>query len=148
MKKKEQKTRHTRPSEIKENWIVLDAKDQVLGRLASFAASRVKGKHSVQYTPSVDTGDYVVIINTDHIAVTGQKETQKNYYSHSGYPGGLKTISYADQMKKDSTQVVYRAVKGMLPHNSLGRQLLKKVKLYAGSEHPHEAQNPEVVDIQ
>ena len=137
---KQQKSFYPKEADICQEWQLIAASGAVLGRLATKIASIVRGKVKAEYTPSVDTGDYVVVINADKIKVTGNKMQAKNYYRHSGYPGGLKTTSLEELMKKDSTQVIYKAVKGMLPHNTLGRQIMKKVKIYSGAEHPHSAQ--------
>ena len=135
-----QKTYYPKGEEISQKWQLVDASGEVLGRLATKVASIVRGKVKAEYTPSADTGDFVVVVNADKIKVTGNKMSKKNYYNHSGYPGGLRTTSLEELMKKDSSQVIYRAVWGMLPHNCLGRKLMKKVKIYSGAEHPHSAQ--------
>jgi large subunit ribosomal protein L13 len=137
---KKQNTYYAKPADIKKNWIEINAEDKILGRLASSIASIVRGKNNPQFTPSVDTGDFVVVYNAEKIVVTGSKKRNKFYYNHSGYPGGLKKTSYSDLISRKPQDVLYRAVKGMLPHNRLGRQLIKKVKIYAGSNHPHNAQ--------
>ena len=121
-------------------WSLIDADGQVLGRLASKIANVLRGKDKPTYTPSVNMGDFVVVINSDKILVTGKKETDKFYHRHSGFPGGLTSVSFKDQVAKDSTKVILSAVKGMLPKGRLGRTLLTKVKVYSGAEHPHEAQ--------
>jgi len=136
------KTYYAKPGEVEREWLLIDATDQVLGRLASEVAQILKGKHKPQYTPHVDTGDFVVIINADKIVLTGNKLETKMAYSHSGYPGGLKEVPISRMMEKDSGKVIEKAVKGMLPKNTLGRQMNRKLKAYAGPEHPHEAQNP------
>ena len=136
------KTYYAKPGEVEREWLLIDATDMVLGRLASEVAQILKGKHKPQYTPHVDTGDFVVIINADKIVLTGNKMETKMAYSHSGYPGGLKEVPISRMMEKDSSKVIEKAVKGMLPKNTLGRAMGKKLKVYAGSEHPHEAQNP------
>ena len=140
-------TYSARRSDNKENWCVIDAKDQVLGRLASQVAYRIRGKHNPLYTPHVDTGDWVIIINADKIRLTGSKMGQKNYYRHSGYMGGLTTTSIKEMLEKKPEEVLKIAVKGMLPKNKLGRKLNKKLFVYTGDQHPHAAQKPEVVDI-
>lgn len=127
------------------NWLLVDANDQILGRLATQIANYLIGKHKPIYTPGVDTGDFVVVTNARLIRVTGKRLEEKMYYRHSGYPGGLKSISLRDQLIKHPDRVIRSAVWGMLPHNKVGRQLLKKLKIYAGNEHPHEAQNPQPV---
>jgi len=129
------------------NWCLFDAEGAILGRLASSIASRLRGKHNPLYTPHVDTGDWVVVINAEKIALTGNKLDNKKYYRHSGYIGGLKTITAKKLLEKKPEELVRSAVKGMLPNNKLGRKLFKKLKVYAGSEHPHEAQEPEVMEI-
>jgi large subunit ribosomal protein L13 len=137
-----QKTYVVKANDISQDWYVVDANDQTLGRLATRIASVILGKHKPSFTPGVDTGDYVVVVNAERIRVTGNKLEDKMYYRHSQYPGGLKTISLRDQLAKHPDRVIRRAVWGMLPHNKRGRQLIKKLKIYAGPEHPHQAQNP------
>lgn len=144
---KKQHSYYAKPSDIEKKWYAIDATDLILGRLATEVASIVRGKHKPSYTPSVDVGDFVVIYNAEKVAVTGNKRTDKMYYRHSGYPGGLKEASFQQLINKKPEDVIMKAVKGMLPHNRLGRQLLKKVKVYAGESHPHAAQNPEVLTI-
>ena len=128
-------------------WCVVDAEGAVLGRLASSVAARLRGKHNPLFTPHADTGDWVIVINADKVVLTGRKWDQKNYYRHSGYIGGLKTITARKQLEKKPEDLVRSAVKGMLPKNRLGRKLFKKLKVYAGNEHPHSAQLPEVLSI-
>jgi len=128
-------------------WHVIDANDVVLGRLASQAAQLLRGKHKPTFAPHMDMGDFVIIINADKVALTGAKREQKMAYRHSGQPGGLTATSYAELLEKDSRKAVEKAVKGMLPHNKLGRQQLKKLKIYTGSEHPHAAQQPQAFQI-
>ena len=142
------KTYQAKPGEVEREWVLIDAEDQVLGRLAVKAAQILKGKHKPQYTPHVDTGDYVVIINADKIRVTGNKAADKKYYRHSGYPGGLKEESFAAAMEKHPERVIEHAIKGMLPKNTLGRAQGKKLKVYAGPEHPHMAQNPRKIELE
>jgi large subunit ribosomal protein L13 len=127
------------------DWLVVDANDQVLGRFATKIAMILMGKTKPQYTPGVDTGDFVIVLNASKITVTGNRLNEKIYYSHSGYPGGLKSISLRDQLKSHPDRVIQSAVWGMLPHNKWGRAMLKKLKVYGGSEHPHAAQNPKIV---
>ncbi|MHC1783943.1 MAG: 50S ribosomal protein L13 [Anaerolineaceae bacterium] len=127
------------------NWLLVDANEQILGRLATQIANFLVGKHKPTYTPGVEVGDFVVVLNAKRIRVTGKRLEEKMYHSHSGYPGGLKTVSLRDQLMNHPDRVIRSAVWGMLPHNKLGRQLLKKLKIYAGNEHPHEAQNPQPV---
>lgn len=128
--------------EIQREWLVIDAADVVLGRLASHAAALLRGKHKPTFANHVDTGDFVIIINADKVALTGQKLQKKMAYRHSGYPGGLTKVSYAELMEKNPVRAVEKAVRGMLPKNSLGRQQLTKLKVYVGAEHPHAAQQP------
>jgi large subunit ribosomal protein L13 len=137
-----QKTYVLKANDITEDWYLVDANDQTLGRLATRIASTILGKHKPGFTPGVDTGDYVVVINAERIRVTGNKMEDKYYYRHSQYPGGLKSISLRDQLAKHPDRVIRRAVWGMLPHKKRGRQLIKKLKVYAGPEHPHAAQGP------
>jgi large subunit ribosomal protein L13 len=141
------KTYVAKEQEIEKKWYLVDAKDMVLGRLATQIAVRLRGKHKPIFTPHADTGDFVVVINADKVALTGNKWDNKIYYRHSGYLGGLKQISARKLIEKRPDQVLYMAVKRMLPKNSLGRRQLKKLKIYAGSEHPHEAQNPQLLNI-
>ena len=126
--------------EKKEAWVLVDAKDQVLGRLATHVATILRGKNEPRFTPSVDTGSHVVVINADKIRVTGDKANQKCYYRHSGYPGGLKRTTYKQLMQKDPTEIVYKAIWGMLPHHRLGRKTIKKLRIYVGEDHPHQGQ--------
>lgn len=132
---------------VERKWYVVDAEDQVLGRLASQIATILRGKHKPEYTPFVDTGDFVIVINADKVKVTGNKATQKTYWRHSGYMGGLKLTPYEEMLEKHPERIIESAVKGMLPHNSLGRQMYRKLKVYAGPEHPHAAQQPEVLEL-
>jgi len=134
------KTYSTKPSDIERQWYVIDATNKVLGRLSTQVASLLMGKHKPIFTRNMDTGDFVVVINADKVRVTGNKASQKLYYRHSGYPGGLKTISYERLMQTYPTRVIEHAVKGMLPHNRLGAKIMKKLKVYAGDSHPHLAQ--------
>jgi large subunit ribosomal protein L13 len=129
--------------EIPRQWHVVDARGQVLGRLASRIAMVLRGKTKAVFTPHLDTGDFVVVVNAEQVLLTGRKLDQKNYYRHSGYPGGLKTTTARQMLQKKPEQLLRHAVRGMLPKNSLGRQLLKKLKIYAGGEHPHQAQQPQ-----
>ena len=142
------KTYYAKPLEVEREWLLIDATDQVLGRVASKAAHILKGKHKPQYTAHVDTGDFVVIINADKIRVTGSKASSKEYFRHSGYPGALKVESFAQAMEKHPERVIERAVKGMLPKNSLGRAMGRKLKAYAGAEHPHMAQKPREIKME
>jgi len=140
-------TYSAKESDNKGNWLVVDAEDIVLGRLASQVAARLRGKHNPLYTPHVDCGDFVVVINADKIKLTGRKEEQKMYYHHSGYMGGLKSINAEKLRQKRPEDLVRSAVKGMLPKNRLGRKLYKKLKVYSGSEHPHQAQQPQPLNL-
>ena len=128
--------------ETQREWLVIDATDVVLGRLASHAAVLLRGKHKPTFANHIDTGDFVIIINAEKVALTGQKLEQKKAYRHSGYPGGLKSVTYAELLEKNPTRAIEKAVRGMLPKNSLGAQQLTKLKVYAGAEHPHAAQQP------
>ena len=141
------KTHSTKPSEITRDWWIVDGDGAVLGRLASEVAKLLRGKHKANFAPHLDTGDHVVVINASRIVLTGNKLTDKNMYRHSGYPGGLKSMTYAKLMSTRPEVAVERAVRGMLPGNRLGRAMLKKLKVYAGPEHPHGAQSPKVFDI-
>lgn len=141
------KTYVVKPKEITREWYVVDAEGKNLGRLASEIARILKGKHKPIYTPNCDTGDHVVVINADKIQVTGNKLTQKTYYRHSLYPGGLKSILLEEQLDRYPTRVLEAAVKGMLPKNKLGRAMFKKLKVYAAPDHPHQAQNPKPLDL-
>ncbi len=132
---------------VKKEWILVDAEGQVLGRLASKIAKILRGKHKPDFTPHVDTGDHVVVINADKIKLTGNKWEDKEYIWHTGYPGGQRSITARDLMKKHPERLVEKAVKGMLPKNKLGRKIFKNLHVYAGGEHPHQAQNPKVLDI-
>ena len=134
------KTYSTKASDIKREWHVVDASGKVLGRLATQVASLLMGKHKSIFSPNLDTGDFVVVINADKVRVTGNKAKQKVYYRHSGYPGGLKSINLEKMMQTNPTRVIEHAVKGMLPHNRLGAKMLKKLRVYAGDTHPHPAQ--------
>jgi large subunit ribosomal protein L13 len=128
-------------------WCLVDAENAILGRLASTVAARLRGKHNPLFTPHVDTGDWIVVINAEKVALTGRKWDQKNYYRHSGYTGGLKTITAKKLMEKRPEDLIRFAVKGMLPKNRLGRKLFKKLKVYSGDQHPHEAQQPEILEV-
>ena len=141
-----QKTYFPKTDDIVQEWYVLDATGQNLGRLASRIATVLLGKHKPSFTPGVDTGDYVIVINAEKVTVTGSKLDDKYYYRHSGYPGGFKQISLRDQLEKHPERVLDRAVWGMLPHNKFGRSLMKKLKVYAGPNHPHEAQQPKTLE--
>jgi len=140
-------TYYAKPKDVEREWLLIDAEDQVLGRVASKAAQILKGKHKPQYTPHIDTGDFVVIINADKIKVTGTKAAAKVYYHHTGYPGGLKSETFTEAMAKHPERVIEHAVKGMLPKNTLGRAMGMKLKVYTGSEHPHQAQSPRQIEV-
>lgn len=142
------KTYATRASDIQREWWVVDADGQNLGRLATRIAHILRGKHKPLYSPHLDVGDFVIVINAERVQVTGRKLDQKIYYRHSNYPGGLKRITLRDQLSKHPTRVLESAVRGMLPHNRLGRQMFKKLKVYAGSEHPHLAQQPKPLSME
>ena len=133
--------------EIQREWLVIDATDVVLGRLASHAAALLRGKHKATFAPHVDSGDHVIIINADKVALTGQKLEKKMAYRHSGYPGGLKAVAYSELLEKNPVRAVEKAIRGMLPKNSLGRQQLSKLKVYVGAEHPHAAQQPKTYTL-
>jgi large subunit ribosomal protein L13 len=141
------RTYSPKPAEITRQWHVIDATDVVLGRLAAQTAQLLRGKHKPIFAPHVDTGDFVIIVNAGKIALTGNKRAQKVAYRHSGYPGGLKQVGYEELLARRPDRAVELAVKGMLPHNRLGRQLIKKLKVYAGGEHPHAAQQPKPFEI-
>lgn len=141
------KTYSAKPSEVTRDWWVVDAQGQTLGRLATKIATILRGKHKPIYTPHIDTGDYVIVINADKIEVTGRKLDTIIYYRHSGYPGGLKERTLREQLQKAPSQPIELAVRGMLPKNSLGRQMLGKLKVYAGPEHPHVAQQPKFLEL-
>jgi large subunit ribosomal protein L13 len=141
------KTYVTKPHEVERRWFVVDAEGQTLGRLSTRIATILRGKHKPIYNPAVDCGDYVVVVNADKVKVTGRRLEQKKYYRHSGYLGGLKEITLTQQLEKFPERVLESAVRGMLPKNALGRKMFKKLKIYAGSEHPHQAQLPEPLEI-
>jgi large subunit ribosomal protein L13 len=136
------RTYSPKAAEIQHDWVVIDATDIVLGRLASHAAALLRGKHKPTFAPHLDSGDFVIIVNAEKVALTGSKRDQKMAYRHSGYPGGLKAVGYAELLETQPTRAVERAIRGMLPKNSLGRAQIKKLKVYAGPEHPHAAQQP------
>ncbi len=141
------KTYMAKPDEVDRNWYLVDAAGKTLGRLASEIAQVLRGKHKPEFTPHVDTGDYVIVVNAEKVELTGNKWEDKIYYRHSNYPGGLKKTPYEELRKKKPTFIVEKAVKGMLPHNKLGSQIIKKLKVYQGPDHPHEAQQPEKLEI-
>jgi large subunit ribosomal protein L13 len=142
------KTYSAKPGEVARDWYVVDADGKTLGRLATSIANTLRGKRKPQYTPHTDTGDFVVVVNAEKIQVTGQKLDQKMYHRHSGYPGGLRTRTLREQLDRQPTEVLRKAVKGMLPRNSLSRAQLNKLKIYAGPEHPHEAQAPKPLPLE
>jgi len=141
------KTYTPKPQDIEHQWWIVDAEGQTLGRLASKIAPILRGKHKPSFAPNIDTGDYVIVINCEKIRVTGNKLDEKMYYRHSGYPGGLTEINLSDNLRRFPDRPLSEAVKGMLPKNALGRQMMKKLKIYAGSEHPHEGQKPTVLEL-
>lgn len=141
-------TYYAKKGEVAQEWLLIDAENLVLGRVASLAAQILKGKLKPQYTPHVDTGDYVVIVNADKIKVTGAKATDKIYFRHSGYPGGLKQETFEQALQRHPERILERAVRGMLPKNTLGRAMGKKLKVYAGPEHPHKAQGPRQIKLE
>ena len=141
------KTVSTRPQDVDRSWFVVDAEDKTLGRLATEIAHRLRGKHKPEYTPHVDTGDYIVVVNAEKVRVTGNKFNDKMYYRHSGYPGGIKEMNFKDMQDRHPERIVEKAVKGMLPKNPLGRAMFKKLKVYSGAEHPHAAQQPQPLEI-
>jgi len=141
------KTFSAKPADVKREWFVIDATDKVLGRVATEIATRLRGKHKPEYTPHVDTGDHIVVINAEKIAVTGNKEEGKIYYRHTGFPGGIKNVNVRQLRERAPTRILENAVRGMMPKNPLGRAMLLKLHIYAGSEHKHEAQQPQVWEL-
>jgi large subunit ribosomal protein L13 len=141
------KTYSAKVGEVSNDWFVVDATDKTLGRLAAEIAHRLRGKHKPEYTPHVDTGDYIVVVNAEKVRVTGAKRTDKMYHRHTGYPGGLKSLSFEKLIEKAPERVIEGAVKGMLPRNPLGRAMFRKLKVYAGDAHPHAAQQPQALQI-
>lgn len=142
------KTYHAKPGEVEREWLLVDATGLPLGRLASEVASILRGKRKPQYTPNVDTGDFVIVVNASKVKLTGNKLVDKKRYSHSGFPGGLKETPISDMLAKNPERVVENAVKGMLPKNTLGRAMFKKLKVYPGPDHPHQAQNPRQITLE
>lgn len=142
------KTFSAKAHEVKRDWFVVDASDKVLGRLASRIALRLRGKHKAEYTPHVDTGDYIIVTNAEKIRVTGNKVKQKLYYRHSEYPGGIKSESFEKLLVRNPARIIELAIKGMLPKNPLGREMFRKLKVYAGNEHPHAAQLPKELKVE
>ncbi len=145
--KQEKITRFIKTEDADRKWHVIDANDLVLGRLAVKAATIIRGKHKPIFTPNMDTGDFVIVVNAEKVKLTGKREEKKTYFTHSMYPGGVKVKTFAELKEKKPTYIITQAVKGMLPKNRLGRQLLKKLKVYAGPEHPHSAQKPEALSL-
>jgi large subunit ribosomal protein L13 len=141
------KTFSAKPETVQRDWYVIDATDKVLGRLATEVARRLRGKHKPEYTPHVDTGDYIVIINADKVKLTGKKESDKHYYHHTGYPGGIRSKTARQVREQHPERIIESAVRGMLPKNSLGRAMFGKLKVYAGAEHKHAAQQPQALEI-
>lgn len=141
------KTFSAKSEEVQQGWFLVDAKDKILGRLATELARRLRGKHKPEYTPHVDTGDYIVVVNAASVGITGRKASDKLYYRHSGYPGGLKSESFEKLVARRPERVLELAVKGMLPKNSLGRAMLRKLKIYGNDVHPHSAQQPVLLEI-
>lgn len=141
------KTYSAKPREVDQNWLLVDAEGQTLGRMATAIATRLRGKHKPEYTPHVDTGDYVVVINAEKVKVTGNKTTDKMYHAHSGFPGGLKSMSFDKLQQHAPERIIQLAVKGMLPRTPLGRAMFKKLKVYSGAEHPHGAQQPQALQL-
>ena len=141
------KTYTAKPSDIKQDWYIVDASGKTLGRLATEIARRLRGKHKPEYTPHMDTGDYIVVINAKEVKVTGNKTTDKIYHHHTGFPGGLKSITFDKLLAKKPEMIIEKAVKGMLPRGPLGRDMYRKLKVYSGAEHKHSAQQPKVLEI-
>ncbi|MCL2669709.1 MAG: 50S ribosomal protein L13 [Syntrophaceae bacterium] len=141
------KTTYAKQEDVARDWYLVNAQDKILGRLASEIAHRLRGKHKVIYAPYMDAGDFVIVVNAEKIALTGKKLTDKIYYHHSGYPGGLKATAAGKMLKQKPEELLRTAVRGMLPKNTLGRAMLKKLKIYKGGDHPHEAQCPRILDL-
>ena len=141
------KTFSAKPAEVRRDWFVIDATGKTLGRMATEIAARLRGKHKPEYTPHVDTGDYIVVVNAEKVAVTGNKQNDKTYYRHSGYPGGMKSMTFEKMVQHAPERIIEIAVKGMLPKNPLGRAMFRKLKVYAGPNHNHVAQQPKVLEI-
>ncbi|SDN41432.1 50S ribosomal protein L13 [Desulfonauticus submarinus] len=141
------KTYSPKPEEISRNWFIVDAEGKTLGRLATEIAKRLRGKHKPEFAPHLDCGDFIVVINAEKVSFTGRKRDQKMYYWHTGYPGGIKSRTLGQMLESKPEQVILKAVKGMLPKNRLGRKLLKKLKVYRGTDHPHQAQQPKPLEI-
>ena len=147
MNTEKMKTYSAKQAEVEQQWYVVDAKDRVLGRMATRIADVLRGKHKPSYTPNVDTGDFVVVVNAEKVILTGKKPQQKTYHRYSGYPSGLKEIQFADMQKRHPERIVRLAVQRMVPNNRLGRKMMKKLKIYRGPDHPHEAQKPEILSF-
>ena len=145
--KQEKMTRFIKTEDADRKWYVIDANDLVLGRLAAKVATVIRGKHKPVFTPNMDTGDFVIVVNAEKVKLTGKRANQKTYFSHSGYPGGVKTRTFSEMIQKNPEFVIRNAVKGMLPKNRLGRKLIKKLKIYSGENHPHTAQKPETLTL-
>lgn len=141
------KTFSAKPESVERDWYVIDAEGKTLGRLATEIARRLRGKHKAEYTPHVDTGDYIIVVNAEKVRVSGNKASDKMYYSHTGYPGGIREINFEKLQARKPTMIIEKAVKGMLPKNPLGRAMFRKLKVYAGTEHNHAAQQPQVLEI-
>jgi len=141
------KTFSAKPESVTRDWFVIDAEGKTLGRLATEIARRLRGKHKAEYTPHVDTGDYIIVVNAEKVQVTGNKASGKMYYSHTGYPGGIREISFEKLQARKPAMIIEKAVKGMLPKNPLGRAMFRKLKVYAGADHGHAAQQPQVLEI-
>ncbi|XOV90781.1 MAG: 50S ribosomal protein L13 [Pseudomonadota bacterium] len=141
------KTYTAKKETVRHGWVLVDATDKTLGRLSTEIANRLRGKHRAEFTPNVDTGDYVIVVNAEKVRVTGNKALDKQYYHHTGYPGGIKSINFEDLVQKAPERIIEKAVKGMMPKNKLSRAMLSKLKVYAGSEHPHAAQQPQLLEL-
>ena len=141
------KTKSYKNTDLEKKWLLLDASDKTLGRLSTKVAFILMGKDKAQYTPNSDLGDYVVIINAEKIKITGNKDTQKNYYRHTGYPGGLKSTTFLDMIEKKPEEIIFKAVQGMLPKNKLSKTMISKLKVYEGEHHPHVGQNPIKIEL-
>ncbi len=141
------KTHSTRKEDVRHGWYLVDATDKTLGRLSTQIAIRLQGKHKPEYTPHVDTGDYIVVVNAEKVRVSGKKSTDKIYHHHTGYPGGIKSVTFEQMMRKTPERVIEKAVKGMMPRNKLSRAMLSKLKVYAGNDHLHSAQQPEPLEL-
>ncbi|MEQ6886866.1 50S ribosomal protein L13 [Salicola sp. Rm-C-2C1-2] len=141
------KTQSAKPESVSRDWFVVDAADKTLGRLSTEIARRLRGKHKPEFTPHVDTGDYIVVINAEKVRVTGKKSTQKHYYRHTGFPGGLRSMNFEEMIRRHPERVIEYSVKGMLPRGPLGRAMYRKLKVYVGDEHPHAAQQPQQLEI-